>query len=105
MHAWQKFDGSIVPLGQHVPPMAHVSACTVLTQTLPASSQVSSVHESESEQLRGAPTQAAELEHTSLVVQKRPSSQATPVRALQPVALRAGSHVSQPFPALTAPLA
>ena len=83
--------------------MAQLPAAIVLTQAFAASSQLSAVQDSASAQLRGAPAHAAAALQASPVVQKRPSSQAAPTFGLHALRLRAGSQISQPFAALTAP--
>lgn len=56
-------------------------------------------------QTRGDPLHAPVAEHTSPTVQKRPSAQLTPVRAVHAVVLTEGLHSWHALPGSTAPSA
>ena len=70
-----------------------------------ASLHVSSVQVSGSEQSRATPVQAPEELQVSLGVQKRPSSQLTPVRGVHVVVLVAASQPWQVFVRFWVPFA
>lgn len=91
-------------LGMHVSvPVLHtrppVHVVVPATQRSIASSQVSTpLQAMPSEQLRAAPEHMAPAEHVSLVVQKRPSSQGSPVRGVHADVDIAVLHVWHWFP-------